>query len=71
MADSMAPKAEAPPWTERLRDSAHPLLGSTAVTFALVLVGVVSIFVPVVGVVAIAMVTAVVVHAAIRAAVHR
>jgi hypothetical protein len=58
-------------WRDRVRDNVHPMLGSTIVTVALVIVGAVSIFAPLVGVLAIAAVTTVLIHAGIRAAVNR
>ena len=71
VADLLLPDPQRARFGERVRASAHPLLGSTAVTVALVVVGVASIFVPVVGILAIAVVTTVLLHAAIRAAVNR
>ena len=71
MADLLLPDAQPTRFSERVRSTAHPLLGSTAVTCALVLVGVLSVFVPIVGVLAIAVVTTVLLHAAIRAAIDR
>ncbi|MEY2569411.1 MAG: hypothetical protein QOE35_3940 [Actinomycetota bacterium] len=71
MADLLLHESDAPRWYDRVRQEAHPLLGSSLVTIALVVVGVVSLFVPVVGVVAIAMVTTLLLHSAIRAAVNR
>lgn len=71
MADLLLPDPQPARFSDRVRSSAHPLLGSTAVTVALVLVGAVSIFVPIVGVLAIAVVTTVLLHAAIRAAIDR
>ena len=58
-------------WLDRVRQGAHPMLGSGLVTIALVVVGAVSLVLPVVGVVAIAVVTTLLIHAAIRAAVNR
>jgi hypothetical protein len=71
MADLLIDESPSLPWHDRVRQAAHPLLGSTLFTVALVVVGVVSLFLPVVGVVAIAVVTTLLVHAAIRAAVSR
>ena len=71
MADLLLPDPQPARFGERVRASAHPLLGSTAVTCALVLVGVASVFVPIVGVLAIAVITTLVLHAAIRAAIDR
>jgi hypothetical protein len=71
VADLLLPDPQPARFGERVRAGAHPLLGSTAVTIALVLVGVASIFAPIVGVLAIAVVTTVLLHAAIRALIER
>jgi hypothetical protein len=71
MADLLIPGGEASRWRDRVRQDAHPLLGTTAMTVALVITGLVSIFVPVIGVLAIAVVATFLIHAAITAAVKR
>jgi hypothetical protein len=71
MADMLIQEGGATRWRDRVREDAHPLLGTTATTVALVVVGLVSMFVPVVGVLAIAVVAAFLIHAAITAAVRR
>jgi hypothetical protein len=58
-------------WRDRFRSDVHPLLGSSLVTVLLVVIGVASIFAPVVGMTAIAVVATVLIHAGIRAAVNR
>lgn len=71
MADLLIPNGEATRWRDRVRQDAHPLLGTTSLTVALVITGLVSIFVPVIGVLAIAVVATVLMHAAISAAIRR
>jgi hypothetical protein len=71
MAQMIVPESEAAPWLDRLRASTHPVVGTASFTAALVAVGVISIFVPAIGLLAIAIVVAILVHAAITAAVKR
>ena len=71
MAQMIVPDAEATRWLDRLRDATHPVVGTAAFTAALVAMGVVSIFVPVVGLLAIAVVASILIHAAITVAVRR
>jgi hypothetical protein len=71
MADLLLQETQSPGWLDRVREDAHPLLGSSLATIALVVIGVVSLFLPVVGVIAIAVVTTLLIHAVIRAAVNR
>ena len=71
MAQLIVPDAETTRWLDRLRASTHPVVGTASFTAALVAVGVVSIFLPVVGLLAIAVVAAILIHAAISAAVRR
>ena len=72
MADLLIPEHQAGArWRDRVREDVHPLLGSSLVTAALVAVAAVSIFVPMLGVLAIAVVTTLLLHAAIKAAVTK
>lgn len=71
MAQMIVPDAEATRWRDRFRQDTHPVVGTASFTAALVAVGVVSIFLPVVGLLAIAVVAAILIHAAISAAVRR
>ncbi len=71
MAQMIIPDAEATRWRDRFRQDTHPIVGTASFTAALVAVGVASIFVPVVGLLAIAVVAAILMHAAISAAVRR
>lgn len=71
MAELLLPETDTLRWRDRVRHDVQPLLGSTIVTVALVVVGLVSLFFPVVGVLAIAVVMTVLIHAGIRAAVNR
>jgi uncharacterized paraquat-inducible protein A len=57
-------------WRDRVA-AAHPMLGSSGLAFALVVVALVSVFVPLVGVVAIAAVSGALAHAGVRAARRR
>ena len=71
MAQLIRPDAETTRWRDRFRQDTHPVVGTAWFTATLVAVGAVSIFVPVVGLLAIAVVAAILIHAAITAAVKR
>ena len=71
MAQMIVPDTEASRWRDRFRQDTHPVVGTASFTAALVAIGVVSIFLPVVGLLAIAVVAAILIHAAITAAVKR
>jgi hypothetical protein len=71
MAQMIHSDTELTRWRDRFRQDTPPIVGTAWFTAALVAVGVASIFVPAVGLLAIAVVVSILLHAAITAAVRR